>query len=105
MNDKFDEHLGEIDEGRRDVLRKLILGAAFVAPTAATFGLGPANAQVPSCLLSNSFGFAEGPGESAFGYTQNRDNCRARELPDGLDTDPAFGRFPRKGQTFDHGKD
>lgn len=101
MNDKFDEHLPDVDEGRRDVLRKLILGAAFVAPVASSFGLGPANAQVPNCLLSNSME----RGQSKFGLTQNRGiECRISsedELPEGLQEPDALERFPRRDKLFD----
>lgn len=105
MDHKLDEHLGEVDEGRRVLLKRLIASAAFAAPVLSIYGVGPANAQVPGCLLSNSFG-QESPGGSRFGTTQNRDNCGVidDQFPEGLQSDPAAGRFPRMEETLDkHG--
>lgn len=37
MSKKFEEHLETIDEERRDAIKKIAMGSAFVAPLVASF--------------------------------------------------------------------
>lgn len=38
-NDRLDQALETIDTGKRDSMRKLVVGAAFVAPVVASFAI------------------------------------------------------------------
>ena len=39
MSKKFDDHLETIDVGRRDAIRKIALGTAYVAPVVVSFAM------------------------------------------------------------------
>ena len=39
MSDDFEKSLEEVDEGKRETVRKLLLTAAFVAPAVTTFSV------------------------------------------------------------------
>jgi hypothetical protein len=57
MSEKLDKHLEGINEDRREVVKKLVMTAAFVIPVVASFSIdgrmSMANAQVQEVESSN----------------------------------------------------
>jgi hypothetical protein len=62
MTEKISKFLEGIDHSRREAIRKLLMGTAFMAPVAMTFGLGgSANAESPACANGAQGGVIPAP--------------------------------------------
>lgn len=54
MSDKFEKHLGGLDDRRREAVRELVRTSAFSAPAASTFSFDPAHAAIAVPFGPNS---------------------------------------------------
>jgi hypothetical protein len=80
MTDKIAKFLEGIDYDRREAIKKLLMGTAFVAPVAVTFGLGGSAAASSGCPSGPITGQGVPPPPFAF-FANTNANAPGKPVP------------------------